>query len=220
MPLLSEPTKSLSTMSREQASQLKDLENEYEEILDENCKVFATYFNDVLLAKSQDKFIDPPTVIVQKSDCFEFSKDEEMINQDYGLKNRPYKVMLYYYSEFYLNFFFSLCCLHYLMTMVNCFDFYLCFLWLIIVAHFLVQPIWTDSVERDKSVMKLNRSSKEFSKFLSFYPERVSLKALTSQRSSIKSKPSNFDLEHESCSSDDSNNLCSNESKAENEVTG
>ncbi|XP_010323417.2 putative E3 ubiquitin-protein ligase LIN-1 isoform X2 [Solanum lycopersicum] len=65
--------------------------------------------------------------------------------------------------------------------------------------------------------MKLNRSSKEFSKFLSFYPQRVSLKALRSQRSSIKSKPSNFDLEHESCSSDDSNNLCSNESKAENE---
>ncbi|XP_027774066.1 putative E3 ubiquitin-protein ligase LIN-1 isoform X2 [Solanum pennellii] len=79
------------------------------------------------------------------------------------------------------------------------------------------KPIWTDSVERDKSVMKLNRSSKEFSKFLSFYPQRVSLKALTSQRSSIKSKPSNFDLEHESCSSDDSNDLCSNEPKAEYE---
>ena len=74
MPLLSEPTKSLSTMSREQASQLKDLENEYEEILDENCKVFATYFNDVLLAKSQDKFIDPPTVIDKRVTVLSLAK--------------------------------------------------------------------------------------------------------------------------------------------------
>ncbi|KAH0743077.1 hypothetical protein KY290_031070 [Solanum tuberosum] len=172
MPLfnaVSAPTKSLSTISREQASQLKDLENEYEEILDENCRVFSRYFKEVLRAKNQDKIIDPPSVIVQRSDCFEFSKDEEMINQEYGLKNRRYN------------------------------------------------PIWTDSVEGDKSVMKWNSSSKEFSKFPSFYPQRVSLKVLTSQRSSIKSKPSNFDLEHESCSSDDSNDPCSTESKGENE---
>lgn len=84
-------TKSLSTMSREQASQLKDLENEYEEILDENCRVFAGYFKEVLRAKSQDRFIDPPSVIVQN---FEFTKDEEMINQELGLKNGRYNVML------------------------------------------------------------------------------------------------------------------------------
>lgn len=83
-----------------------------------------------------------------------------------------------------------------------------------------MQPIWADSVEGDKS-FKLNRSSKKFSKFPSFYPQRVSLKVLTSQTSSIKSKPlgnSNFDLEHESCSSDDSNDPYSTESKGENEV--
>ncbi|XP_055822313.1 putative E3 ubiquitin-protein ligase LIN-1 isoform X2 [Solanum dulcamara] len=162
-------TKSLSTMSREQASQLKDLENEYVEILDENCRVFAGYFKEVLRAKNQDRFIDPPSVIVQN---FEFTKDEEMINQELGLKNGRYN-----------------------------------------------NPIWADSIEGDKS-FKLNRSSKKLSKFPSFYPQRVSLKVLKSQTSSIKSKPlgnSNFDLEHESCSSDDSNDPYSTESKGENE---
>ncbi|KAM3301247.1 hypothetical protein P3S67_015748 [Capsicum chacoense] len=80
-------------------------------------------------------------------------------------------------------------------------------------------PIWADSFEGDKS-FKLNRSSKELSRFPSFYPERVSLKVLKSQRSSIKLMPlgnSNFDSEHESCSSDDSNDPYSSESKGENE---
>ncbi|KAK4370205.1 hypothetical protein RND71_009680 [Anisodus tanguticus] len=167
-------TKSLSAMSGEQASELKDLEREYEEILDENCRIFAGYFKEVLRAKSGDRFIDPPSVIVQKNektDYFVFSKDEEMINEEFGLKNGRYN------------------------------------------------PIWTDSAEGDKS-FKFNRSSKNLSKFPSFYPERVSLKVLTSQRSSIKSKPlgnSNFDSERESCSSDDSNDPYSTESEAENE---
>ncbi|XP_060172445.1 putative E3 ubiquitin-protein ligase LIN isoform X3 [Lycium barbarum] len=153
---------SLSSMSVEQASELKELERQYEEILDENCRVFAGYFKEVLQAKNGDMLIDPPSLIVlqrnEKSDSFEFSKDGEMINEEFGLKNGRYN------------------------------------------------PIWTDSAEGDK--FKLNKSSKNLSKFPSFYPERVSLKVLTSQRSSTKSKPlgnSNFDSDHEPCSSDDSN---------------
>ncbi|XP_059286266.1 putative E3 ubiquitin-protein ligase LIN-1 isoform X1 [Lycium ferocissimum] len=162
---------SLSSMSVEQASELKELEREYEEILDENCRVFAGYFKEVLQAKNGDRLIDPPSLIVlqrnEKSDSFEFSKDEEMINEEFGLKNGRYN------------------------------------------------PIWTDSAEGDKS-FKLNKSSKNLSKFPSFYPERVSLKVLTSQRSSTKSKPlgnSNFDSDHEPCSSDDSNDRYSTASK-------
>ncbi|XP_009606221.1 putative E3 ubiquitin-protein ligase LIN-1 isoform X1 [Nicotiana tabacum] len=169
-------TNSLSAMSGEQASELKDLEREYEEILDENCRVFAQYFKEILRNKDECKFTDPPSVIVQrneKSECyFVFSKDEEMTNEEFGLKNGRY-----------------------------------------------YNPIWADSAEGDKS-FKFNMCSKNLSKFPSFYPERVSLKVFTNQRSSSKTKPfgnSNFDSVPKSCSDENSNDPYSTESEAKNE---
>lgn len=58
------------------------------------------------------------------------------------------------------------------------------------------------------------------SKLPSFYPERVSLKVFTNQRSSSKTKPfgnSNFDSVPKCCSSENSNDPYSTESEAENE---
>lgn len=84
-----------------------------------------------------------------------------------------------------------------------------------------MQPIWADSAEGDKS-FKFNMSSKNLSKFPSFYPERVSLKVFTNQRSSTKPKPFgnfNFDSVPKSCSSENSSDPYSTESEAENEVT-
>lgn len=119
-------TNSLSAMSGEQSSELRNLEREYEEILDENCRVFAQYFKEILRNKDECKFTDPPSVIVQrneKSECyFVFSKEEKMTNEEFGLKNgRYYNVMFYYYLEFYLNLVY--CAFFNLMIMLYCLNF-------------------------------------------------------------------------------------------------
>ncbi|CAK7337433.1 unnamed protein product [Dovyalis caffra] len=85
-------TKLLSNISGDQALELKELESIYEEVLDENCKVFAKYFKDVLTNGDENKLITPPSVIlkelgkVDKSDA-----SEEIIKiEELGLQNGRY----------------------------------------------------------------------------------------------------------------------------------
>ncbi|KAI7989543.1 putative E3 ubiquitin-protein ligase LIN-1 [Camellia lanceoleosa] len=59
-------TRSLSQMSGDQTSELKELERDYEEVLDENCRVFAGYFKEVLANKDGNRLIDPPSVVLEK----------------------------------------------------------------------------------------------------------------------------------------------------------
>ncbi|XP_024024111.1 putative E3 ubiquitin-protein ligase LIN-1 [Morus notabilis] len=65
-------TKSLSKMSDAQMSELKELEREYEEVLDENCRVLAGYLKEVLENINQDghgqnRMIHPPPLILKNS---------------------------------------------------------------------------------------------------------------------------------------------------------
>ncbi|RDX92510.1 putative E3 ubiquitin-protein ligase LIN, partial [Mucuna pruriens] len=60
-------TKVLSKMSEEQAAKLRKLEREYEEVLDENCGVFAAYFREVLLNRNGDASISPPSLILNSA---------------------------------------------------------------------------------------------------------------------------------------------------------
>ncbi|KAM6583195.1 hypothetical protein CsatB_010197 [Cannabis sativa] len=65
-------TKSLSKMSDEQASELKILETEYEEVVDENCRVLAKYLKEVLENEDKGDNINrltfhPPLTIMQNT---------------------------------------------------------------------------------------------------------------------------------------------------------
>lgn len=56
---------SLTRMNEDQASNLRELEREYEEILDANCRVFAAYFEEVLVSEDGDTSISPPSLIMR-----------------------------------------------------------------------------------------------------------------------------------------------------------
>lgn len=77
-------TKLLSKMGGDQALELKELESIYEEVIDENCKVFAKYFKEVVTNGDENRMITPPSVIlelgkVDKSEVSdEISKMEEL----------------------------------------------------------------------------------------------------------------------------------------------
>ncbi|XP_061343897.1 putative E3 ubiquitin-protein ligase LIN [Gastrolobium bilobum] len=60
-------TKSLSKMSGDQASKLRELEREYQEVLNENCRVFAEYFKEVLVNENGDASISPPLLILKSA---------------------------------------------------------------------------------------------------------------------------------------------------------
>ncbi|KAJ4839894.1 hypothetical protein Tsubulata_003202 [Turnera subulata] len=60
-------TKLLSKMSGGQALELKELESRYEEVVDENCRVFANYFKQVLENyNGANRSVKPPSVIVKE----------------------------------------------------------------------------------------------------------------------------------------------------------
>ncbi|CAN6540986.1 unnamed protein product [Malus baccata var. baccata] len=59
-------SKSLSKMSGGQTSELKELESNYEKVLDENCRVFSNYFKQVLENKDASRRIDLPAVILKR----------------------------------------------------------------------------------------------------------------------------------------------------------
>jgi hypothetical protein len=59
--------KLLSSVSGDQASKLRELEREYEEVLDENCRVLAVYFREVLVNKDENSTISPPLLILNSA---------------------------------------------------------------------------------------------------------------------------------------------------------
>ncbi|PON50525.1 Regulatory associated protein of TOR [Parasponia andersonii] len=70
-------TKSLSKMSDEQASELKRLETEYEEVLDENCRVLAKYLKEVLENEDENRLTSPAlTTMKYKEEAGEETFDE------------------------------------------------------------------------------------------------------------------------------------------------
>ncbi|KAK3210681.1 hypothetical protein Dsin_015387 [Dipteronia sinensis] len=88
-------TKSLSKMSGNQASGLKELERNYLEVLDENCRVLANYFKDVLEAsEDQNAFISPPLVVIETVKdgdvLYHNYEDEQMKSDQLGMQNGRY----------------------------------------------------------------------------------------------------------------------------------
>lgn len=88
-------TKSLSKMSDEQMSELKELEREYEEVLDENCRVLAKYLKEVLENINQDghdqnRMIDaPPLILKNSAGKFEvFDGRDELEEDDQQIRMR------------------------------------------------------------------------------------------------------------------------------------
>ncbi|KAK9269400.1 hypothetical protein L1049_001173 [Liquidambar formosana] len=86
-------TKSLSKMSGDQASGLKELERDYEEVLDENCREFVGYLKSVLGNKDGSLLMKLPSLILRrvgKGDELEGSADEKITEEEFGSKNRRY----------------------------------------------------------------------------------------------------------------------------------
>ncbi|KAJ1393524.1 Zinc finger, RING/FYVE/PHD-type [Sesbania bispinosa] len=86
-------TKLLSRMSEDQASKLRELEREYGEVLDENCRVFAVYFKEVLVNQEGEAAISPPLLILKSAaegDSRENRKEEMLMP---ALENGRYNPM-------------------------------------------------------------------------------------------------------------------------------
>ncbi|MFS7965584.1 hypothetical protein Hanom_Chr09g00763941 [Helianthus anomalus] len=81
-----------------------------------------------------------------------------------------------------------------------------------------MQPIWTDH-KGEKSIGIQIKRTKDLSRFPSFFPERVSPRVLTNERSSSRSiKPSPNNKDSESEHEDNFRSMSSFESDAELEV--
>ncbi|KAI3495845.1 hypothetical protein L1887_38191 [Cichorium endivia] len=82
----------LSKMNGNQASELKELERDYEQVLDENCRVFVGYFKEIL-GNKDDRVVLPPSVVlevVHKGDQHVYNQDEKSISTKFGSKNGRY----------------------------------------------------------------------------------------------------------------------------------
>ncbi|KAK8980025.1 hypothetical protein V6N11_061245 [Hibiscus sabdariffa] len=86
-------SKLLSKMSGDQALELKELERNYEEVLDENCRVFARYFKEVLENSDENISINPPELVfkqTEKGEGSDYHEDENIKTKELGLKNGRY----------------------------------------------------------------------------------------------------------------------------------
>lgn len=95
----------LSKMSDGQASELKELQSKYEEVVDENCRKLAKYFVEVLEKKDGDRLMNPPPVILKttgKSRMLEYAQEQRIETQQLGFKNGRYNVMLYILFLFFV----------------------------------------------------------------------------------------------------------------------
>ncbi|XP_021277287.1 putative E3 ubiquitin-protein ligase LIN isoform X1 [Herrania umbratica] len=88
-------SKLLSKMSGDQALELKELERNYEEVLDENCRVLVKYFQEVL-ENSDDgnRLISPPALVLkqtEKDEELDYDQEDKNIKtKELGLKNGRY----------------------------------------------------------------------------------------------------------------------------------
>ncbi|PWA98838.1 armadillo-like helical [Artemisia annua] len=173
----------LSKMNGDQALELKELEREYEYVLDENCRVFVEYFKEVLENEDGDIVIVPPSIVleVHKGEGYEYNRDEKsLLSTEFGSRNGRYNVNGHY--------------------------------------HMFLEstPIWTD--EGQQSIEIQISRNKTLSKFPSFFPERVSPRVFTNQRSSSRLSrlsPNNKDPESEP--EDNSSSMSTSDSDAEPE---
>lgn len=97
----------LSKMNGNQALELKELERDYEQLLDENCRGFVGYFKEVLENKDGGRVIEIPSVVtkmVRKGDEYEFKRDEKSLLTEFGSKNGRYNVMFHFLAYIFFMF--------------------------------------------------------------------------------------------------------------------
>ncbi|XAR67021.1 Ubiquitin--protein ligase [Bertholletia excelsa] len=83
----------LSSMSGDQTSELKELERDYEGVLDYNCMVLAGYFKEVLVNRDGARVINPPSLLlenIEKGDRSEYSEDKSVPVEESKLTNGRY----------------------------------------------------------------------------------------------------------------------------------
>lgn len=85
-------------MSGDQASKLKELEKNYEHVINENCRVFAKYFKEVLENSEENKLINPPHLVFNgmetKGNKQEGNEEWRIKKEEPGLHNGRYNVIL------------------------------------------------------------------------------------------------------------------------------
>ncbi|CAL0323997.1 unnamed protein product [Lupinus luteus] len=84
---------SLTKVSEDQAYKLRDLEREYEEVLDANCKVFAVYFEEVLMSNDGGMSISPPLLAMRSFENGDRTESDEEVMEEIEtpeLKNKRY----------------------------------------------------------------------------------------------------------------------------------
>ncbi|KAK6944946.1 U-box domain [Dillenia turbinata] len=83
----------LSKMTEDQASELKDLEKDYEEVLNENCRIFAGYLKEVLVNKDGKRIINQPSLVltrIRKGEKLDYRVEERIEDEEPGLQNGRY----------------------------------------------------------------------------------------------------------------------------------
>lgn len=83
-------------MNEEQAVELKKLERDYEEVLDENCRILAGYFKEVLGNKDGNQLINLPALVfrnARKGDTVQNGAEEKKKAKEMGFKGARYNVM-------------------------------------------------------------------------------------------------------------------------------
>lgn len=123
--------KLLSNVSGDQVSKLRELEREYEEVLDENCRVLAVYFKEVLVNKDEDATVSPPLLILKSNagadgddNGGEHRKEDMQIPL---LENGRYNVMFVFFICLRICYFFfsnqlsivHVCCANFITSLYN-----------------------------------------------------------------------------------------------------
>lgn len=93
-------TKLLSGVSKDQGEKLKELERDYEEVLNDNCKVFAGYLKEVLDNRDENRSITPPPLIMTRFSTegeLDFDAENKFNSGETEMSNRRYNVSLYFF---------------------------------------------------------------------------------------------------------------------------
>lgn len=85
--------KLLSKMSGDQASKVRELEGEYSEVLDENCRILAEYFKEVLVNRDGDATSISPPLLILKSAAEDGGREPEKENRKEQIPTEPPPVL-------------------------------------------------------------------------------------------------------------------------------
>ncbi|XP_057806629.1 putative E3 ubiquitin-protein ligase LIN [Salvia miltiorrhiza] len=80
----------LSEMNGGQASALKDLERDYEVLLEDNCRIFAQYMKQVLRSRGEEVIFPPAILLFRRGESEDGGDQHHIRNQGFESPNRRY----------------------------------------------------------------------------------------------------------------------------------